>query len=195
MARVTLKDVRLAFPNLFEPKAPNGSDKKKFSAAFIFGKDHAAKAELLKAINEVATAKWGAKAGDVLVALKASDKLCLHDGDAKAETPGYKGNLFVNASNDIRPTVIGGGPDGRAPLVAAEGKPYAGCYVNAIVEVWAQDNQFGKRVNASLLGVQFLRDGERLAGGGVAAADDFDAIPQAAQEKAAASGTGAASLF
>ena len=35
---------------------------------------------------------------------------------------------------------------------------------------------------------------ERLAGGGVAAADDFEAIPEAAQEKAAAGG-GAASLF
>ena len=197
MARVVLQGVRLAFPNLFEAKAPTGTPnaKAKFSAAFIMPKDSPNKDALLKAIQEVATAKWGAKTQDVLVALKASDKLCLHDGDAKADTAGYKGNLFVNASNEIRPTALAGGPDGRQPTTAAEGRLYAGCYVNGIVEVWAQDNQFGKRVNASLLGVQFVKDGERLAGGGVAAADDFEAIPQAATEKAAASGTGAAALF
>jgi hypothetical protein len=50
-------------------------------------------------------------------------------------------------------------------------------------------------VNASLLGVQHVKDGERLAGGGVAAADDFEAIPEAGQAKAAATGTGAAGLF
>ena len=65
--------------------------------------------------------------------------------------------------------------------------------VNAIIEIWPQDNQFGKRVNASLLGVQFVKDGERLAGGGVAAADDFEAISGAA-DPAVAKG-GAASLF
>jgi hypothetical protein len=197
MARVTLQGVRLAFPNLFEAKLPQGSQggKAKFSAAAIFAKDSPNKDALLKAINEVATAKWGAKAGDVLLALKASDKLCLHDGDAKADTPGYKGNLFVNASNEIRPTTLAGGPDGRAPTTAADGKLYAGAKVNMMVEVWAQDNQFGKRVNASLLGVQFVADGERLSGGGVASADDFEAIPQAATEKAAAAGTGAAALF
>jgi hypothetical protein len=43
--------------------------------------------------------------------------------------------------------------------------------------------------------VQFLRDGERLAGGGVAAADDFAEIPPADGAKAADSGKGAASLF
>lgn len=197
MARVVLKDVRLAFPNLFEAKVPSGTQggKAKFSAAFIFAKDSPNKEVLLKAINEVATAKWGAKSGDVLVALKASDKLCLHDGDAKADTAGYKGNLFVNASNEIRPTALAGGPDGRQPTTAAEGKLYAGCYVNGIVEVWAQDNQFGKRVNASLLGVQFVKDGERLAGGGVAAADDFEALPTTAVETAAATGQGAKALF
>ena len=37
----------------------------------------------------------------------------------------------------------------------------------------------------SLLGVQFVKDGERLAGGGVAAADDFEALPEADARKIA----------
>lgn len=194
--RFRFLDVRMSFPNLFEAKAPpQPGGKAKFSAAFLFPRTHPQMAELQKTIMEVATAKWGAKAEEVLKSLKAADRLCVHDGDAKSDTDGYAGKLFINASNDIRPTTIGAGPDGRAPVTAADGKLYAGCYVNAIIQVWAQDNQFGKRVNASLLGVQFLRDGDRLAGGGVAAADDFEAIPQAGQEKAAASGEGAKSLF
>jgi hypothetical protein len=61
------------------------------------------------------------------------------------------------------------------------------------VEVWAQDNQHGKRINASLLGVQFVRDGEKLAGGSTATADDFEAIPGA--DGAATPASSADSLF
>jgi hypothetical protein len=44
-----------------------------------------------------------------------------------------------------------------------------------VVELWAQDNQYGKRINASLGGVQFAKDGESFGGGGnVVEADDFD---------------------
>lgn len=190
--KVHLKDVRISFANIFDAKQVNGQGDPKFSAAFIFAKTSPVVAEMKAAITAAATEKWGAKAGEVLKALQAADKLCLHDGDAKSDNDGYVGNYFVNASNKTRPLVIG--PQ-REPLVVADGKPYSGCYVNAIVEVWPQDNQFGKRVNSSLLGVQFLRDGERLAGGGVAAADDFEAIPQADAAKASASGEGAKSLF
>lgn len=195
MARLTLLDVRLTFPQLFDAKVVNGQGEPKFSGTALFGKDHPQLAAIKAAITEAATVKWGAKAGDTLKQLQASDKICLHDGDAKSDYDGYAGNFFLNASNKIRPTVIGSGPDGRGVLVAADGKPYSGCYVNMIVDFWAQDNQFGKRVNASLMGVQFLKDGVRLAGGGVASADDFAPIPQAAQEKAAASGEGAKALF
>lgn len=188
--KVHLKDVRISFANIFEPKQVNGQGDPKFSASFIFGKTHSAVAELTAAVTTAANEKWGAKAGEVLKALKAANKLCVHDGDAKADAEAYPGNLYLNASNKTRPLVIG--PQ-REPLVAADGKPYSGCYVNAIVEIWPQDNQFGKRVNASLLGVQFLRDGERLSGGGVAAADDFEAIPQTEAPKTATAG--AAGLF
>ena len=187
--KVHLKDVRISFANIFEPKQVQGQGEAKFSAAFLFPRSHPATAEMTAAITQAATEKWGAKAGDVLKALKAGDRLCVHDGDAKADNEAYPGNLFVNASNKTRPLVIG--PQ-REPLVAADGKPYSGCYVNAIIEVWPMDNQFGKRINASLLGVQFLRDGERLSGGGVAAADDFEQIAPLPEAKAA---SGAAGLF
>lgn len=188
---VHLKDVKIAFPALWEAKQVQGQGEAKFGAIFIFGKDHPQKAEFERAIVTAAKEKWGdAKYGEILKGLKAGDKLCMHDGDAKTQYQGFAGQLYVSASNKMRPLVIDGN---RSPLTAADGKPYAGAFVNAIIEVWAQDNQFGKRINASLLGVQFLRDGERLAGGGVAAADDFEAIP--GTTTAAAATDGAAALF
>lgn len=190
--KVHLKDVRLTFPQLFEAKQVNGTGDPKYSAAFLFGRDHPAIPEIQKAITEAAKAKWGEKHPEMLKQLKAADRLPVHDGDAKSDYDGYAGKFFINSSNKVRPLVIDGN---RAPLTASDGKIYSGCYVNAIVEFWAQDNQFGKRVNASLLGVQFVRDGERLAGGSTASADDFEAIPETQATAVAAKGGGAAALF
>ena len=176
--RIMLKNVRLLYgAALFTPqRGPNGEGEPKHSGTFGFAKDHPAAAEIKAGFQKVATEKWGAKAVEVYTMLKAADKLCLHDGDAKADKEGFKGNLYVSASNKLKPLVIDGL---KQPLTADSGKPYSGCYVNAEIELWAQDNKFGKRINASLRGVQFVRDGQRLAGGGVSSADDYEAIPDA----------------
>ena len=51
---------------------------------------------------------------------------------------------------------------------------YDGCRVNAKIEIWAQDNKFGRRINCSLLGVMFAGEGENFGGGAApASADDF----------------------
>jgi hypothetical protein len=193
--KIRLENVRLAFPNLFEAKSAKAGQKAKYSAAFIFPKDHPAVGVIKGAMESVAKAKWGDKWEQIYASLRAADKLAVHDGDAKSEYSGYAGNLFLNASNEVRPLILGGGPDGKSPLTQEDGKPYSGCYVNTLVEIWAQAHaEHGKRINASLMGVQFFRDGERLSGGATAAADDFEAIPQAAQPTVAA-GQGAASLF
>ena len=192
--RLRIDNVRFNFAaTLFTPKGTQDKpDALKFSVVAIIGRDHPQLPAIKAAIVAAAESKWPGKGVDMVKQLQAADRICLHDGDAKADMPGYKGNLYINASNALRPFVVG--PD-RQPLVAADGKPYSGSYGNIMVEFWAQDNGFGKRVNASLLGAQHIKDGERLSGGGVASADDFDAIPQAAAEAAAASGLGAASLF
>ena len=188
--KVHLSNVRLSFPQLWEAKMVQGQGEPKFSAAFLFPKDHAVVKLLSEAVLAAATEKWSVKAEEILKVLKAADKLAVHDGDSKSDYDGYAGNYFLNASCKVRPLVIG---QQREALAAADGKPYSGCYVNAVVEIWAQDNQFGKRVNASLMGVQYLRDGDRLAGGAIASADDFQTIPQ--EGATAPAEAGAASLF
>jgi hypothetical protein len=183
--KIKLNDTRLLYAAaLFSPqRGPNGEGEPKYSATFGFPPSHPVVAQIKEGFRKLAEEKWGAKAADVFAELKAGNKLCLHDGDAKASKEGYKGNLYLSASNKLKPLVIDGL---RQPLTADGGKPYSGSYVNATIELWAQDNKFGKRINASLTGVQFLRDGPRLAGGTVATVDDYEAIPEAAGAEAGA---------
>jgi len=169
--KIKLENVRLAFPALFEAKTVNGEGAPAFSAAFLMSPDHPAIKTLQAAFEKMGQEKWGAKWPTIKKTIEAKDAFALHNGDSKAEYEGYEGNFFVSARNKTRPVVL---DRDKSPLVESDGKPYAGCYVNASIELWAQDNNYGKRINASLRGVQFLKDGEAFAGGGVASADEFD---------------------
>jgi len=169
--KVKLSNVRLAFPALFEARTVNGEGDPAFSASFILPPNHPDIKVLNAAIEEVARDKWGAKTDGILKQARAADKVCLHDGDSKTEYAGFEGNLYVSTRSKSRPLVI---DRDKSPLTAADGRPYGGCFVNASIDLWAQDNNFGKRVNASLAGVQFAREGEPFSGGGAASADEFD---------------------
>lgn len=171
LGRIKLRNVRLAFPALFEAKTVNGEGAPAFSGAFILPKNHPQVKEINATIETVAKAKWGPKAEAILKQARAADKVALHDGDAKSEYDGFAGNLYISARNKSRPLVV---DKDKTPLGQADGKPYAGCYVIASLEFWAQDNNYGKRINASLRGVQFFADGDAFAGGGAASEDEFD---------------------
>jgi hypothetical protein len=168
--RLMLKNVRLAFPALFEPSSYGEGDPA-YSATLIMDP---AQAEVVdKAIAGVARDKWGAKADAQLKALRAAGKVALRDGDEKADYDGFEGMMFIAARSKTRPTVVDGQ---RQPLMQSDGRVYAGCYVNASLEVWAQDNAYGKRINCTLRGVQFVRDGEAFGGGRPASADEFEEL-------------------
>lgn len=168
---ILLTNVRITFPTLFTAKAVKAGDKPSFGASFLMPKDHPDVAKVKAALRAVAEAKWGAKAPDILKSLVTGQRVCLRDGDTKAEYEGYPGNLFVSSTSSVRPTTV---HRDRSPLTEGDGVIYSGCYVNAKINIWAQDNQHGKRLNAQLQGVQFARDGEAFSGGGKAAApEDF----------------------
>lgn len=172
--KVILKNVRLAFATIWNPEQVNGQGDPKFNCAFLFPPDHPARKLMSDAIKQAAKEKWGERADEHLKKCVADFKICLQDGNRKSEYEGYPDNYFVNASNKARPPIRD--RDGKTVLVEADGRPYSGCYVNGIVDVWAQDNKFGKRVNASLMGLQFVGDGDAFSGGGVAAEDDFEQL-------------------
>jgi hypothetical protein len=195
--KLKIDNVILSMPRLFEASAFDANSDEKFSAHFIVSRGSPQEAQVKEAIVAEATTLWGAKVAPKLKAMAAAGKIwCLRDGDGKVDKQGnpyagYEGAMYVSAKNTIRPLVIDGN---RAPLVAADGKLYAGCIVNAIIDVRVSDKP-SDQAYAYLLGVQFVKDGTRMAGGSAAAADDFEAIPEAAAAKAEATKEGAASLF
>lgn len=168
-----IKNARVAFPNLFTPDAKFG----KYGAQLIIEPNNPALAAIEAEIEAVAAAKWGAKAEGILKTLRATGKVCLKDGDTKAEYEGFEGNMVLSSGNTKRPTVVN---RDRSPVTEDDGIVYAGCYVNAIVSIWAQDNEFGKRINASLDGMQFVKDGDSFGGGNVASASQFEDLSDGA---------------
>ena len=177
MAKVRLVDttahpVRLAFAqHLFEAGTVGGEGKPAFSVTAILPPDHPVLKELAAAEEEVAKAKWEGKAPAILKAIRAAEKGVVKDGDKKADYAGFEGNKFVSMRAEKRPNVYH--RDG-SQLTEADGVVYSGCYAHVMLEVWAQDNQYGKRINAQVTGVAFSRDGDSFGGGAAPAkADDF----------------------
>lgn len=164
--KVKLQNVRLSFPNLYKPKSVNGSEPK-YSASFILNKkDDAAQIDTLrKACQMVAKEAWPVK-------LPAGLKYCVHDG-AEKDYDGYGPEvMFISTSATIQPPIV---DENLAPLTLESGKPYAGCSVNVVLRLWAQDNQFGKRINAQLQAVQFAADGEAFGDAPVDPRNEFTA--------------------
>lgn len=186
--KTMLKNGRVAFVKLSKPETVNGQGDPSYSCAIILEADSPEYAANIKAIEDamkaVAVDKWGQKAPEVLKSLAAKGTLALHDGDTKAELSGYAGNMFVNARAKASspPTLVdeyrqpvsrAADEDGTSP---ADRKFYSGCRVNAIITVWAQDNQFGKRINASLNGVQFAAHDVPFGGAAPASAEEFEML-------------------
>jgi hypothetical protein len=172
MAKVVLRDVRLSFPDLFEAQQFEGTGPYYYRATFLFPEKSDNYKKVMEAIEEVAKEKWAAKAPGILkAALATPNKTCLVDGDTK-DYNGFAGNWALSAARnqDAGPPRIV--DRAKNPLVAADGKLYGGAYVNATVELWAQDNKYGKAIRATLVNVQFVKDGESF--GGAAPATDAD---------------------
>ena len=171
---IKLENVRLSYPKLFTPKSFEEGQPKRFEAAFILdpsNPDHAAKIKEIK----IAARNLMVEAFGENFAPKDLRGVCFGDGDKKDKTPdGYAGMFYLNSANTTRPAVAN-----RRGEPVAEGDPqtpYGGCYVNATITLWAQNNRFGKRINGNLRGVQFVKDGEAFGQAPASAESEFDAL-------------------
>lgn len=182
MAIIKVQNVRLSFPQLFEAKAVNGEGEPRFSAAFVIQPGSPAAKLLADTMTQVAKEKWGAKADTILADLKAKGRTCYQDRPKTNQNgevyDGFEGMHNLSASSPTRPAVI---DKDTAPLTPADGRPYGGCFVDASIDVWAQDNSWGRRINAKLRWVQFRGDGDAFSGGAPVSDSEFEAIAEGAQ--------------
>lgn len=168
MAKIKLNNVRISYPSLFRKGVFQGQETKYEATFLIDKKENKAK------IDEINTAIKALIKNELEGAKLPPDKICFKDGD-EIDYAGYAGCMSLKANNQKRPIVM---DRDKSPITEDDNKIYAGCRVNAVIELWAQykKKEFGKRINANLLGVQFLKDDEPFADGAKVSADDFEAF-------------------
>lgn len=171
MALVYLQNVRLSFPALIEAKASTPNSIPKFSADLLMAKDSKAFIDFMKEYQTLAKAKWGENAPQVMKMIQSDRKLrCYGSGEEKVNKKtfkpyeGYEGMMYLSANRQESPQLIK--PDGNAidpantmELKAVARTMYGGCYVNAAVNPWIQDNQHGRGIRLELIAIQFEKDG------------------------------------
>lgn len=163
---IMVENVRCSFPHLFKKPVINGDEGKCGVVLMLDPKTHKT---VLAGINTDINALIKDKLKGVRV---PSEKRCLRDGIDKGR-PEYEGYQVLSANNRGKPIVISS--DGKGVITDEEENPiYAGCFVNAKIRLWAQDNNYGKRINAELVAIQFTKDGEALDASYVSVDDAMD---------------------
>lgn len=172
---IMLKNVRVSFPHLFTRPIIRGQEGKCGAQIMLDNERDAKSIEAVKRrIQELIKDKLkGARV--------PADKLCLRAGEDKGRAE-YEGHHILSANNTGKPFVISN--NGRDMITDPEDNPiYAGCYVNAKIQLWAQDNDYGKRINCTLVAIQFSADGDALDGAHVSAADAVEGFDMTAGDE------------
>lgn len=167
MIRVKTNKVRLSFPHLFEKYEKSG----KYQCQLMIPKGSDTEEVLEKAIANAKldgkTRLWGGKVpGRLEISRKDGD-----EPDDEGNTyPENEGHWLIAAKSNTKPKVF----DKDGSDVFDEEDIYAGCYVQAIFEVYPYAND-SKGIAFALSGIKKLAEGERLGGGGYKpSADAFD---------------------
>lgn len=165
--KINIKNARLSFPSIFRKATFQGVEANKYEATFLLDKDKDADqiAAIEKAIEKFKTETFGE--GKAPKSLKLTGFM---DGDTK-DYDGYANKMALKATTSRRTVVI---DRDKTPLVEDDGRPYAGCYVNAIVSPWFSDHPTGgKQILFNLEGIQFYKDGEPFGDSSISV-DAFD---------------------
>lgn len=181
-----LMGVRLSYPTLWTPKPFAEGDVPSWSAAF-----HADKVKHAALIAEFEAAEFEefeakvpdkekSKARAIFDKLHKDDRR-MHDGDEEGDAEGCMVIKARATFGKQAPPVVLDRSAARVPE-GGQGAPYAGCYVNAQVDVWAQYGKY-KRTNCTLLGVQFVRDGDAFGGGKPADLSKFQNLGDQGQDE------------
>jgi hypothetical protein len=184
---IRLDNVRCSYPHLIEPYAGDDDNGNKqepaYGIVFLLPKaTHAAAKDLCKFRIEQLMQENKVKA-------IPADKKFLRDGDMSGKAENEK--MFTVSAREKRAPVLR--TPSKAKIIRGKTETvtvgsrevavnelfYGGCWVNGIIRPWWQNNKFGKRVNAGLVAVQFLKDDEAFGEGRITEDqidDSFDAL-------------------
>lgn len=186
--RIMLKGVTLAFPALAEPQG-FGEGEPAYGAKFPIKINGEHQKAIEAAMKAEADEAWKDKADSVLSMLTDDGKVCFVKKVYKSKKTGepyqgFDGTHYLSARNaKTQPTIFNEYGDELTSKGDIEAKAFSGALVNASVEIWAQDNKWGRRINCSLRGVMLTGQGENFGGGSSpASADEFAGMAKAKAE-------------
>lgn len=186
--RIMLKGVTMAFPALAEPQA-FGEGEPAYGAKFPIKIDGEHQKQIEAAMLAEAKEQWKDKADSVLSMLVEDGKVAFTKKVYRSKKTGepytgFDGMHVLSARNaKTQPTIFNQYGEELTSKADIEAKAFSGARVNASVEIWAQDNKWGRRINCSLRGVMLTGEGENFGGGSSpASADEFAGLAKAKAE-------------
>lgn len=171
---------RLSYEHLFTPHAVNENADPKYSMTLLIPKTDTKTIEALNAAIGNAV-QDGVERHVFKQPIDPTQTKYppLRDGDKPNDSgeprgPEFQGHWFIAAKSSTKrkPFVV----DANLQPIIDESEIYSGCYINAAVQFFAYVNSGNKGISASLVGVQKVKDGERLGGQPLEAEDVFSAI-------------------
>ena len=183
--RIMLKNVVMAFPALAEPQS-FGEGEPAYGAKFPITPNSEHQKAIEAAILAEAKEAWKDKADSVLKMLVEDGKLAFTKKVYRSKKTGepyqgFDGTHYLSARNaKTQPSVYNQYGEEVTGKGEIERQAFSGAVVNASVEIWAQDNKWGRRINCSLRGIMLTGEGENFGGGSSpASADEFASLAKA----------------
>lgn len=189
---IALSNVRLSFPKLITPEPSSPGADPTFGCSFLLAPNDPQFANFMSLVGLCAETKWKEKAAIFLRQIENDMRQrCYGLGDNKLKAAtgipyeGYPGMYYISASSRAdRPPLIARSEDGQLvdnnntmERTTAARKLYGGCYVNARIGLWAQDNQYGKGIRCNLFALQFQGEGTPFGDSGPDLTDAFKPVP------------------
>lgn len=158
---------RISFAHIFNPASINGGPEKYSLCALIPKADKGTLKKIYTAIENAKergkTKKWGGK-------IPANLRDPMHDGDEdRPDDENFAGMMYFNANSADAPQIV----DRHKQTITDPMAVYSGCFCNVSVNFYAYSAGGNRGVAAGLGNIQFVADGERLAGRS-SASSDFD---------------------
>lgn len=167
---ILIENVRCSYPHLDKPYAKADKTGKMpepaFSMTSLMPKATHKEAMLLIR-DEVRRILAENKLKDI-----AADRKFIRDGDLTAKDTDA-GHWIVAAREKTAP-ILRDENNRNVEQINALRKFYPGCFVSTLIRPWFQSNEWGKRINANLLAVQFRKDGEAFGEGRITDEDVDD---------------------
>jgi hypothetical protein len=169
--KLTLKNVRFSYVNVWEPKSINGGDEKYSVSLLISNTDTAQIAAIKKAVATIKSETEYLKKGVV--------KLPLRNGDEEREDDEvYKGHMFLNAVSNTPPGVV----DAKVKPITDRSEFYSGCYGHVTITLYPFNKDGNKGIAVGLNNLMKVKDGERLDGISTAEDDFSDFLDDTASD-------------